>query len=118
MPARRSTLFAMSPTARPTPCGAGFSTTSTEPLRPITLNGRVWARQHPHSQEPQPRLISIMLSFALSIARRTDFATARTTEAREAVLVADDARDHEVHAATGVGHPLHHVDVEDLILGL
>src|SRR5437867_3518152 len=48
--------------------------------------------------------------------RRTNFATARTPQAGETVLVADDARDHEVHAATGVGHPLHHVDVEDLIL--
>src|SRR5256712_9996538 len=50
--------------------------------------------------------------------RRTDLAAARTTEAGEAVLIANDARDHEVHATTGVGHPLHHVDVEDLVLGL
>src|SRR6266571_26803 len=77
MPASRSTLFAMSPTARPTPCGAGLRTTSTDPLLPVTLNGSVWARPHPHSQEPQPRLISIMLSFALSIARRIDGPTSR-----------------------------------------
>src|SRR5438093_1599373 len=50
---------------------------STEPLRPVTLNGSVWARPQPHSHEPQPRLISIMLSFALSIARRIDGPTSR-----------------------------------------
>src|SRR2546428_635980 len=77
MPASRKTLLAMSPTARPTPCGAGFRNTSTEPLLPDTLNGSVWARPQPHSQEPQPRLISIMLSFALSIARRIDGPTSR-----------------------------------------
>src|SRR5207249_764480 len=50
--------------------------------------------------------------------RRTDLTAARTAEAREAILVSDDARDHEVHSATGVRHPLHHIDVQDLVLGL
>src|SRR6266571_4225161 len=77
MPPRRRTLFATSPTARPTPCGAGFRTTTTEPLRPVTLKGSEWARWHPHSQEPHPRLISIMFSFALSIARRIEGPTSR-----------------------------------------
>src|SRR5688572_10899093 len=77
MPARRRTLFATSPTARPTPCGAGLRLTSTEPLLPVTRKGREWARWHPHSHDPQPRLTSIMFSFALSIARRIAGPTSR-----------------------------------------
>src|SRR5437762_1510630 len=77
MPARRSTLFATSPTARPTPCGAGLSVTTTDPLRAVTRKGNEWERWQPHSQDPQPRLISIMFNFALSMARRIDGPTSR-----------------------------------------
>src|SRR5437016_12332697 len=72
MPASFNTLLATSPTASPTPWGAGLSVTSTDPLLPVTRNGREWARPQPHSHEPQPLLISIMFSFALSIARRIE----------------------------------------------
>src|SRR5438067_747765 len=77
MPARRSTLFATSPTARPTPCGAGLSVTTTDPRRAVTRKGNEWERWQPHSQDPQPRLISIMFNFALSMARRIDGPTSR-----------------------------------------
>src|SRR5439155_1338084 len=49
---------------------------------------------------------------------RSDLAASRAAKAREPILVPDDARDDEVHAAAGVGHPLDHVHVEDLVLCL
>src|SRR5207249_10164667 len=50
--------------------------------------------------------------------RRSDLTAPGAAEAREPVLIPDDARDHEIHAAAGVRHPLDHVDVEDLVLRL
>src|SRR6266566_8334359 len=43
---------------------------------------------------------------------------ARPAQAREAVLVSHDARDHEVHPAPGVCHALDHVHVEHFVLRL
>ena len=62
------TIFAISPTALPTPWGAGLIVTTTEPDLPTTRNGRLCALPQPHSHDPQPLLISRMLSFALLIA--------------------------------------------------
>src|SRR5207247_6774716 len=50
--------------------------------------------------------------------RRSDLTAPGAAEAREPVLIPDDARDHEIHAAAGVRHPLDHVDVEGLALRL
>src|SRR5512133_252079 len=74
-------LLATSPTASPIPRGAGFKVTSTEPDLPVTVRGRECAVPQPHSHDPQPLLISIMLSLALSMAFRmvgpTSFPLAR-----------------------------------------
>jgi len=88
----------------------------TDPERPWTWNGREWARPHPHSQLPHPRRISTTSSLARSIARRTDLASLRATEADEPVAVADHDRDRELEPATGIGHPLDHIDVQDLVV--
>ena len=77
MPANRRIGFATSPTARPTPRGAGLNVTTTEPTRPWTWNGSVCARPQPHSQLPQPRYTSTTSSFARSIARRIVGPTSR-----------------------------------------
>src|SRR5438034_1218210 len=50
--------------------------------------------------------------------RRTDLAAPGSSEPCEPVLVPYDARDHEVHPAPGVRHPLDHVHVEHLVLRL
>src|SRR5256886_12883709 len=50
--------------------------------------------------------------------RRSDLAPPGPPEPRESVLVPDDAGDDEVHPTPGVGHPLDHVDIEHLVLGL
>src|SRR5205814_8690523 len=72
MPASFNTLLATSPTARPTPWGAGFSVTCTDALLPVTREGRELARAQPLSHEVQNILILIMFSFALAIERRID----------------------------------------------
>jgi len=47
---------------------------------------------------------------------RTDLASLRATEADEPVAVADHDRDRELEPATGIGHPLDHIDVQDLVV--
>src|SRR5579863_2761748 len=48
--------------------------------------------------------------------RRADLLALRAPESHEAVPVADDDGDGELEPATGVGHPLDHVHVQDLVV--
>jgi hypothetical protein len=51
--------------------------TSTDPDLPTTSKGSEWGVPQPHSQEPQPLLISIILSLASSMALRMVGPTSR-----------------------------------------
>src|SRR5688572_4089995 len=70
MPARPRTARAVLPHTRPVPCGAGLMVTSVEAHLPVILYGRDMAgAPDPDFQEPEPRLASMRLILARSMAR-------------------------------------------------
>src|SRR3989304_6620119 len=68
IPAISSTFLAVPPAARPSPLGAGLSSTVTLPALPLTEKGTVWVSPQPHSHEPHPLLRPLIFILALSIA--------------------------------------------------
>jgi len=92
-----------------------MTSTSTEPALPVVFRVSEWGRSERSSQEPEPRGTWIMFSFGDTdrlLDGRADLVVSTLGVADEPVAVADRDDAAKLHASSGVGHPLDHVDVQ------
>ena len=119
MPANRRIGLVTSPTASPTPCGrrAEGDDDRARAARDLERHGvRAAAAALPASASAEHLDDRELRAVDRAADRRSDLPALGPAEADVAVAVADDDRHGELEAATGVGHPLDHVDVEDLVV--